>query len=114
MANYCLSKIDNQQTISILEPSVGDGAFINAISKSQELERFETINNTVVEKENDELQKVIEEKNATIDDLNTQIEDLKTTPVTPVKRKKSNIEKIITVEPEATLFADETRDGGSF
>ncbi len=59
VANYCLSKIDNQQTISILEPSVGDGAFINAISKSQELERFETINNTVVEKENDELQKVI-------------------------------------------------------
>jgi len=61
-----------------------------------------------------ELQKVVEEKNATIDDLNSQIETLKTIPVTPVKRKKSNIEKIITVEPEATLFADETRDGGSF
>ena len=61
-----------------------------------------------------ELQKVVEEKNATIDDLNSQIEILKTIPVTPVKRKKSNIEKIITVEPEATLFADETRDGGSF
>ena len=61
-----------------------------------------------------ELQKVVEEKNATIDDLNSQIETLKTIPVTPVKRKKSNIEKIITVEPEATLFVDETRDGGSF
>ena len=61
-----------------------------------------------------ELQKVVEEKNATIDDLNSQIETLKTIPTTPVKRKKSNIEKMITVEPEATLFADETRDGGSF
>jgi len=61
-----------------------------------------------------ELQKVVEEKNATIDDLNSQIETLKTIPATPVKRKKSNIEKMITVEPEATLFADETRDGGSF
>jgi len=61
-----------------------------------------------------ELQKLVEEKNATIDDLNSQIETLKTIPTTPVKRKKSNIEKMITVEPEATLFADETRDGGSF
>jgi adenine-specific DNA-methyltransferase len=61
VADYCLSKLVNQQTISILEPSVGDGAFINAISKSQELERFETINNTVVEKENDELKSKIEE-----------------------------------------------------
>ena len=61
-----------------------------------------------------ELQKVVEERNATIDDLNSQIETLKTIPTTPVKRKKSNIEKMITVEPEATLFADETRDGGSF
>jgi len=59
VANYCLSKINNQDTISILEPSVGDGAFIVAISKSQGLERFETINNTVVEKENVELQKVV-------------------------------------------------------
>ena len=74
-----------------------------------QLSHMDTFRNQLVE-----LQKVIEEKNATIDDLNTQIEDLKTTPVTPVKRKKSNIEKMITVEPEATLFADETRDGGSF
>lgn len=59
VANYCLSKINNQETISILEPSVGDGAFISAISKSNELERFETINNTIVEKENEELQKVV-------------------------------------------------------
>ena len=61
-----------------------------------------------------ELQKVVEEKNTMIDDLNFQIENLKTIPTTPVKRKKSNIEKMITVEPEATLFADETRDGGNF
>jgi DNA repair exonuclease SbcCD ATPase subunit len=74
-----------------------------------QLSHMDTFRNQLVE-----LQKVIEEKNTTIDDLNIQIESLKTIPVTPVKRKKSNIEKMITVEPEATLFADETRDGGSF
>jgi len=74
-----------------------------------QLSHIDTFRNQLVE-----LQKVVEDKNKTIDELNTQIEDLKTIPATPVKRKKSNIEKIITVEPEATLFADETRDGGSF
>jgi len=74
-----------------------------------QLGHMDTFRNQLVE-----LQKVVEEKNATIDDLNSQIETLKTIPTTPVKRKKSNIEKMITVEPEATLFADETRDGGSF
>ena len=74
-----------------------------------QLGHMDTFRNQLVE-----LQKLVEEKNATIDDLNSQIETLKTIPTTPVKRKKSNIEKMITVEPEATLFADETRDGGSF
>lgn len=59
VANYCLSKINNKKTISILEPSVGDGAFIKAISKSHELKKFKTIKSTIVEKENDELQKAI-------------------------------------------------------
>ena len=74
-----------------------------------QLGHMDTFRNQLVE-----LQKVVEDKNKTIDELNTQIENLKTIPATPVKRKKSNIEKMITVEPEATLFADETRDGGSF
>jgi chromosome segregation ATPase len=74
-----------------------------------QLNHLDTFRNQLVE-----LQKVVEEKNKTIDDLNSEIENLKTIPATPVKRKKSNIEKMITVEPEATLFADETRDGGSF
>ena len=74
-----------------------------------QLGHMDTFRNQLIE-----LQKVVEEKNKTIDDLNSEIENLKTIPATPVKRKKSNIEKMITVEPEATLFADETRDGGSF
>lgn len=60
VANYCLSKINSQVCITVLEPSVGDGSFIKAINKSYEIERFENIINTVVEKENEELQKVLE------------------------------------------------------
>jgi DNA repair exonuclease SbcCD ATPase subunit len=61
-----------------------------------------------------ELQKTVEEKDVLIGDLNSQIENLKSVPATPVKRKKSNVEKVNTVQPESTLFAEETRDGGSF
>jgi DNA repair exonuclease SbcCD ATPase subunit len=61
-----------------------------------------------------DVQKQVEEKNTIIDDLNSQIENLKSVPATPVKRKKSNVEKVNTVQPESTLFAEETRDGGSF
>lgn len=74
-----------------------------------QLSHMDTFRNQLVE-----LQKVVEEKNATIDNLNSEIENLKTIPATPVKRKKSNVEKIITVEPEATLFTEESRDGGTF
>jgi DNA repair exonuclease SbcCD ATPase subunit len=61
-----------------------------------------------------DVQKQVEEKNTIIDDLNSQIENLKSVPATPVKRKKSNVEKVNTVQPESTFFAEETRDGGSF
>jgi DNA repair exonuclease SbcCD ATPase subunit len=61
-----------------------------------------------------ELQKTVEEKDVLINDLNSQIENLKSVPATPVKRKKSNVEKVNIVQPESTLFAEETRDGGSF
>lgn len=61
-----------------------------------------------------ELQKTVEEKDIVINDLNSEIENLKSVPATPVKRKKSNVEKVNTVQPESTLFAEETRDGGSF
>lgn len=59
VANYCLSKINNIEAINILEPSVGDGVFVSAISKSTEIKRFKNIINVVVEKENVELGKVI-------------------------------------------------------
>ena len=74
-----------------------------------QLSHMDTFRNQLVE-----LQKVVEEKNAAIDNLNSEIENLKTIPATPVKRKKSNVEKTITVEPEAILFTDESRDGGTF
>jgi DNA repair exonuclease SbcCD ATPase subunit len=61
-----------------------------------------------------ELQKTVDEKDIVINDLNSEIENLKSVPATPVKRKKSNVEKVNTVQPESTLFAEETRDGGSF
>lgn len=56
VADYCLSKI-SRKTISVLEPSVGDGAFVKAIAKSDKLDSFSKINLTIVEKDNLELEK---------------------------------------------------------
>lgn len=56
VADYCLSKI-TRKTISILEPSVGDGSFVKAIAKSDKLSSFSKINLTIVEKDNIELEK---------------------------------------------------------
>jgi len=63
VADYCLSKIKPQKNISVLEPSAGDGSFINAISNSKQLSKFENIKITAVEQNNDELSKI---KNLTI------------------------------------------------
>lgn len=57
VADYCLSKITTQDKISIIEPSVGDGSFIGAISRSENLHKFRNINITAVEKDLNELTK---------------------------------------------------------
>lgn len=59
VVDYCLSQIAVQDNISIIEPSVGDGSFINAISESINLDRFASIEVTVVEKDARELSKVV-------------------------------------------------------
>jgi adenine-specific DNA-methyltransferase len=56
MVNYCLSKIQ-QQTINVLEPSVGDGMFISSINDCNLSDGFEQINLTIVEREKEELTK---------------------------------------------------------
>lgn len=56
MTNYCFSQIQ-QQTIKVLEPSVGDGIFISSINNSDLVNNFDTINLTIVEREEKELTK---------------------------------------------------------
>lgn len=58
IADYCLEYFE-QESISILEPSVGDGNFVAAISENQQLNRFNRVNLTIVEKEVAELDKAI-------------------------------------------------------
>ena len=66
VADYCLSKI-TRKTISVLEPSVGDGSFVKAIAKCEKLSSFSKINLTIVEKDNLELEKAkIIDKNSKI------------------------------------------------
>ena len=60
IGNYCLSYLSNRENISILEPSVGDGSFINSISNHPLINRFNSVDIVVVEKEEEELQKVID------------------------------------------------------
>jgi len=60
VANYCLSHISDRENISILEPSVGDGSFLNAISNSPLINGFNLVDIVVVEKEEEELQKAID------------------------------------------------------
>jgi adenine-specific DNA-methyltransferase len=58
IADYCLEKFQ-EENISILEPSVGDGNFAEAISQSNQLNRFKSVNLTIVEKEKNELLKAV-------------------------------------------------------
>ena len=62
IADYCLENFD-QDVISILEPSVGDGNFAAAISNNNQLDRFQNINLTLVERELNELNKAIDRCN---------------------------------------------------
>ncbi len=59
IADYCLEYFQ-QDNISILEPSVGDGNFVTAISENQQLDRFDRVNLTIVEREVEELNKAIQ------------------------------------------------------
>lgn len=65
IADYCLESFD-QDSISILEPSVGDGNFAAAISNNNQLNRFQNINLTIVEREVDELNKAIDRCNPVV------------------------------------------------
>lgn len=56
VANYCLEKLA-RDSISILEPSVGDGSFVEAINLSSHLEKFRSIELEIVERELEELNK---------------------------------------------------------
>ena len=59
ISNYCLSYLKkNSSIISILEPSVGDGSFIEGIVNSLVVKDFNKINISVVEKEKLELEKL--------------------------------------------------------
>lgn len=69
IADYCLEYFQ-QNSISILEPSVGDGNFAAAISNNIQLERFDEVNLTVVEREALELEKAIDRVNDNVS-LNT-------------------------------------------
>ncbi|TXD81526.1 N-6 DNA methylase [Subsaximicrobium wynnwilliamsii] len=62
IADYCLENFD-QNNISILEPSVGDGNFAAAISNNIQLNRFQNTTLTIVERELDELNKAIDRCN---------------------------------------------------
>lgn len=56
IADYCLSQID-KPNISILEPSVGDGNFVEAINEIQSINNFNKITLSLVEREKEELKK---------------------------------------------------------
>tara|TARA_R100000306_G_scaffold56423_1_gene54220 strand:+ start:6038 stop:7633 length:1596 start_codon:yes stop_codon:yes gene_type:complete len=56
IADYCLSQID-KLNITVLEPSVGDGNFVQAINEIETLNNFNRVNLTIVERENEELKK---------------------------------------------------------
>lgn len=62
IADYCLESL-NQDSISILEPSVGDGNFVAAISENNRINKFQDISLTIVEREVDELKKALKKCN---------------------------------------------------
>lgn len=57
VADYCLNYLSYKEDITILEPSVGDGSFIESISNSAKNKNFKSIDLSVVEKDADELLK---------------------------------------------------------
>jgi len=65
IADYCLEYFD-QENISILEPSVGDGNFVSAISGSRQIGKFNKVDLTIVERELEELIKAVGRHNPSV------------------------------------------------
>jgi adenine-specific DNA-methyltransferase len=59
ITDYCLEYFD-QGAISILEPSAGNGNFVEAISSNTQIDSFNEVNLTIVERELQELEKASE------------------------------------------------------
>lgn len=74
IANYSLSQLE-LNAISILEPSVGDGVFIEAIDESPQVNNFKAIDLEVVERENEELNKAIQKNISNIINLTANNQD---------------------------------------
>ncbi|NHM07612.1 N-6 DNA methylase [Flavobacterium sp. CYK-4] len=60
VTDYCLVRLAGQADISIIEPSVGDGAFLSSISNSVHLPNFNSVNLTIVEKNEEEINKALQ------------------------------------------------------
>jgi adenine-specific DNA-methyltransferase len=58
--DYTIKKFNCKESINILEPSVGDGAFLRAILDHEKIRGFEKISITLVEKDANELQKALQ------------------------------------------------------
>ena len=59
VADYCLLQLVASERITVLEPSVGDGSFLSAISSSSNLARFGSVRITAVESNGNELNKAM-------------------------------------------------------
>jgi len=71
VADYCLAYLRGRNDISILEPSAGDGSFVDAFSNSQYITDFDSVSVVAVEKEEKELEKLLEKEIHTNIELTT-------------------------------------------
>ncbi len=74
IVNYCFSRL-NRASISVLEPCVGDGAFIEAFNQSHLLKKYNKIELHVVEIINEELNKAIQKNDDSQINLTTYNQD---------------------------------------
>jgi len=58
--DYTIKKFNGKESINILEPSAGDGAFLRAILEHEKIECFKETAITLVEKDANELQKALQ------------------------------------------------------
>lgn len=74
IGDYCLSQIDKED-ISVLEPSVGDGIFIQAINDLENIQKFKNIELTIVERENQEIKKALKKNKNKLININSHNKD---------------------------------------